>query len=163
MAKSSFKISNILAQILLRSMLITLSNLLLKTSLIHGMLPLPCRDLSYVHPLFTAPFTPDDTSWVSSFPSETKANSVTFRTWGNAVPGQFQEGVFSSTPRPAALLDSDGTFFTKDAPTYAGYAHDQFVNVKSVPGFPVFGDGGTDDSANLNAILAQAAAACKIV
>lgn len=84
-------------------------------------------------------------------------------TWGNAVPGQFQEGVFSTTTRAAALLDANGDFFTKDAPTYAGYALDQFINVKNVPNLPVKGDGGTDDSANLNAILAQAAAACKIV
>ncbi|KAG4410993.1 hypothetical protein IFR04_015871 [Cadophora malorum] len=82
--------------------------------------------------------------------------------WGNAVPGQFQSGTSYVTPRPAALLASDGTFFTKDAPTYANYDLDQFINVKSVPGFPVNGDGSTDDFASLNAILQQAAQNCKI-
>ncbi|CZT49770.1 related to exo-beta-1,3-glucanase [Rhynchosporium secalis] len=90
------------------------------------------------------------------------ASTVDTWVWGNAVPGQFQSGVSYVTPRPAALLAADGTFFTKDAPTYAGYALDQFLNVKSVSGFPVNGDGSTDDSASLNAILQQAAQNCKI-
>jgi glucan 1,3-beta-glucosidase len=82
--------------------------------------------------------------------------------WGNAVPGGFQSGTSYTTTKPAALTDSSGNFFTMDAPTYAGYALDQFINVKAVSGFPVKGDGATDDSASLNAILAQAAANCKI-
>ena len=83
-------------------------------------------------------------------------------TWGNAVPGQFQNGVSTTTTRVPALLADDGTFFTMNAPTYAGYGLDQFINVKNVPGLPVNGDGVTDDGPSLNAILAQAAAACKI-
>jgi hypothetical protein len=82
--------------------------------------------------------------------------------WGNAVPGGFQSGTSYTTTRSSALLDSSGNFFTMDAPTYAGYALDQFINVKTVDGFLVKGDGATDDSASLNAILAQAAANCKI-
>ncbi|KAL5320242.1 hypothetical protein ACEPPN_011043 [Leptodophora sp. 'Broadleaf-Isolate-01'] len=82
--------------------------------------------------------------------------------WGNAVPGQFQSGTSYVTQRPPALLAADGTFFTKDTPTYENYGLDQFINVKSVPGFPVKGDGSTDDSASLNAILQQAAQNCKI-
>lgn len=89
-------------------------------------------------------------------------NFVDTWAWGNVAPGVFQSGASYTTTRSSALTDSDGTFFTKDAPTYAGYALDQFVNVKAVSGFPVKGDGATDDSASLNAILAQAAAACKI-
>lgn len=89
-------------------------------------------------------------------------NFVDTWTWGNAVPGQFQNGVSSTTTRVPALLADDGTFFTMNAPTYAGYALDQFINVKDVAGLPVNGDGATDDGPNLNAILAQAAAACKI-
>ena len=50
----------------------------------------------------------------------------------------------------------------QDAPTYAGYGTDQIVNVKAVSGFPVKGDGMTDDSASLNAILQQNAANCKV-
>ena len=82
--------------------------------------------------------------------------------WGNAVPGQYQKGQTYSNARSPALLDGSGKFFTKDAPTYAGYAKDQVVNVKAVPGLEVKGDGRTDDSASLNAILAQNAANCKI-
>ncbi|TVY51390.1 Glucan endo-1,3-beta-glucosidase BGN13.1 [Lachnellula cervina] len=89
-------------------------------------------------------------------------NSVDTWVWGNAVPGGFQSGTSYTTTRSSSLLDSSGNFFTADAPTYADYALDQFVNVKSVSGYPVNGDGATDDSASLNAILAQAAANCKI-
>jgi glucan 1,3-beta-glucosidase len=82
--------------------------------------------------------------------------------WGNAIPGYFQSGTTYTTTRPGALLDSNQNYFTADAPTYAGYALDQFINVKSVSGYPVKGDGATDDSASLNAILKQAATNCKI-
>ena len=49
-----------------------------------------------------------------------------------------------------------------DAPTYAGCGLNQFVIVKAVSGLPVKEEGATDDSAFLNAILAQAAANWKI-
>lgn len=39
---------------------------------------------------------------------------------------------------------------------------DQVINIKSVPGYPVYGDGVTDDTANINAILSQYAG-CKII
>ncbi|KAF1966841.1 putative exo-beta-1,3-glucanase [Bimuria novae-zelandiae CBS 107.79] len=81
--------------------------------------------------------------------------------WGNAVPGQYVKGQTYPNGRPGALLDASQNFFMKDAPTYAGYANDQIVNVKNA-GFDVKGDGRTDDSAALNAILAQNAANCKI-
>ncbi|KAH8601170.1 putative exo-beta-1,3-glucanase [Bisporella sp. PMI_857] len=90
------------------------------------------------------------------------ASSIDTWVWGNSIPGVFVNGQSYTTTRSAALLDSSGKYFTKSAPTYAGYALDQFINVKSVTGFPVKGDGATDDSASLNAILAQAAANCKI-
>ncbi|PQE14044.1 glucan endo-13-beta-glucosidase protein [Rutstroemia sp. NJR-2017a BBW] len=90
------------------------------------------------------------------------ASSINTWIWGNAVPGGFQYGQSYTTTRPKALLDSSGKFFTKTAPSYANYAIDQFINVKNVDGFPVKGDGSTDDSASLNAILSQAAANCKI-
>jgi hypothetical protein len=90
------------------------------------------------------------------------ASSINTWIWGNAVPGGFQYGQSYTTTRPKALLDSSGKFFTKTAPSYANYAIDQFINVKAVSGFPVKGDGSTDDSASLNAILSQAAANCKI-
>lgn len=81
--------------------------------------------------------------------------------WGNAVPGQYQKGITYSNPRSKALLDASGKFFMKDAPTFAGYAKDQIVNVKDA-GFNVKGDGKTDDSAALNAILIENAKNCKI-
>jgi len=88
-------------------------------------------------------------------------DSVDTWVWGNAVPGQYQKGTLYTTSRPRALLDGFGKFFMKDAPTFAGYAKDQIVNVKDA-GFDVKGDGRTDDSAALNAILRQNAANCKI-
>jgi glucan 1,3-beta-glucosidase len=47
-------------------------------------------------------------------------------------------------------------------PTYSEYPASQFVNVKAVNGLPVLGDGATDDTANINAILQQSAG-CAIV
>lgn len=88
-------------------------------------------------------------------------STVTTWVWGNASPGQYQAGTTYPNSRPASLLDSSGRFFMKDAPTFAGYAKDQIVNVKDA-GFDVKGDGSTDDSAALNAILLQNAANCKI-
>lgn len=38
-------------------------------------------------------------------------------------------------------------------PTYQDYTIDQVVNVKTVTALPVWGDGVTDDTANINAIL----------
>lgn len=83
--------------------------------------------------------------------------------WNKAddVTGNYQTGKLVTMARPASLLDN-GKFFTKQQPTYQQYASDQIVNVKAVAGFPVKGDGKTDDSTSLNAILAQNAANCKI-
>jgi glucan 1,3-beta-glucosidase len=81
--------------------------------------------------------------------------------WGNVEPGTYQTGTAFQAQRQTSLL-LDGKYFTKAQPTYDGYTVDQFVNVKSVPGFPVKGDGRTDDSASLNAILLENANSCKI-
>ena len=86
--------------------------------------------------------------------------------WGNVQPGPgepgaYQSGTVYNTQRPSSLL-VDGKYFTKAQPTYDEYTTNQFVNVKSVPGYPVKGDGSTDDSASLNAILLQNANSCKI-
>jgi glucan 1,3-beta-glucosidase len=80
---------------------------------------------------------------------------------GNAEPGAYQSGTSYHTQRQSSLL-LNGKYFTKAQPTYDGYTIDQFVNVKSVPGYPVKGDGSTDDSASLNAILLENANSCKI-
>ncbi|GAB1199431.1 hypothetical protein APSETT444_008780 [Aspergillus pseudonomiae] len=81
--------------------------------------------------------------------------------WGNVTPGQYQSGTGFSTLRPGVLL-ANNKYFTKVQPTYAEYSSDQIVNVKAAEGYTVKGDGSTDDSAALNAILADNAANCKI-
>lgn len=81
--------------------------------------------------------------------------------WGNVTPGQYESGTSFSTSRPDILL-AGNKYFTKAQPTYAEYGIDQIVNVKAVSGHIVKGDGSTDDSASLNAILADNAANCKI-
>ncbi|KAL1849569.1 hypothetical protein Plec18170_007477 [Paecilomyces lecythidis] len=88
-------------------------------------------------------------------------SSVDTWVWGNVTPGVYETGTTYNTSRPDVLL-SNGKYFTKSQPTYAEYAADQIVNVKAVDSHPVKGDGQTDDSASLNAILAQNAADCKI-
>ena len=82
--------------------------------------------------------------------------------WGNAEPGWYQSGTSYSTQRSPGLLNSDGRFFTKQQPTYAGVDPFDFVNVKAVAGLPVQGDGHTDDAPSLNAILQQNSANGKI-
>ena len=57
-------------------------------------------------------------------------------------------------PRSPALVQ-DGKYFTMKPPTYQNYCLDQVINIKSVIGYPVFGDGVTDDTANINCILEQ--------
>lgn len=86
-------------------------------------------------------------------------------TWiyGNDVPGSFTAGKISHTSRPKVLLgDESGRYFIRKQPDYANYPADRIVNVKTVPGFPVKGDGVTDDSSNLNAILLENAANCRV-
>jgi glucan 1,3-beta-glucosidase len=66
-----------------------------------------------------------------------------------------------TTPRAAALL-SNGKYFTMAPPTYKQYSVDQVLNIKTVAGLPVYGDGATDDTNNINAILSQYAG-CKVI
>jgi glucan 1,3-beta-glucosidase len=70
-------------------------------------------------------------------------------------------GAVLQTPRSGNLL-VDNKYFITAPPTYAEYAVDQVVNVKSVPGFPVYGDGVHDDTSGINAIISQYAN-CKIL
>lgn len=67
-----------------------------------------------------------------------------------------------TTPRTDPLLESSGNYFTMKPPTFTQYSANQFVNIKSVSGLPVMGDGVTDDTDNINAILQQYAG-CKII
>ncbi|KAE8383081.1 pectate lyase superfamily protein-domain-containing protein [Aspergillus bertholletiae] len=81
--------------------------------------------------------------------------------WGDVAPGQYERGTSFRTSRPGVLL-ANNKYFTRVQPTYAEYSSDQIVNVKAVKGYNVKGDGSTDDSASLNAILADNAANCRI-
>ena len=79
---------------------------------------------------------------------------------GNAN-AQHEEGLSTTTPRSSALV-SNGNYFTMRPPTYQDYSVSQFINIKSVSAYPVYGDGATDDTNNINAILSQYAG-CKII
>lgn len=81
--------------------------------------------------------------------------------WGSLVEGAYETGATHSTQRPAPLLVND-KYFTKKQPTYAEFSKEDVVNVKTVPGYTVKGDGVTDDTAALNEILIQNAQNCKI-
>ena len=78
-------------------------------------------------------------------------------TRGGPSTGSHQTGTTFSTPRSPVLL-SNGKFVTVPPPTYSDLDVSSVINVKSVPGFPVLGDGVTDDTANLNAIISANAA-----
>ena len=68
-----------------------------------------------------------------------------------------------STKRSSRLLaDGNENYFTMRPPTYEEFPVDYVVNVKSVAGHPVRGDGITDDTVNINAILSMYAG-CKII
>ncbi|KAF2172022.1 glycoside hydrolase family 55 protein [Zasmidium cellare ATCC 36951] len=88
--------------------------------------------------------------------------------WGNAyVPngpnyGSHQEGTLYNSPRPSVLTPSNGDYLVIEPPSYKEYDLDQFINVKQVSGYPVYGDGNTDDTNNLNAIISMYAG-CKIL
>ncbi|KAL8687402.1 MAG: hypothetical protein Q9224_005162, partial [Gallowayella concinna] len=88
-------------------------------------------------------------------------NNVETWIWGNVSPGTYQTGKTLTTDRSPGLLSND-KFFTMRQPTYQQYDNDKVVNVKVVNDHPVRGDGNTDDSPSLNAILAQNAADGKL-
>ncbi|OPB43367.1 GH55 beta-1 3-glucanase [Trichoderma guizhouense] len=80
--------------------------------------------------------------------------------WGNVYGpsnGQRAQGKFFPASRPLALLDITGSYHTVTPPTFQEYSVDQVINVKSVHGLPVAGDGVTDDTKNLQKIINQAA------
>lgn len=63
------------------------------------------------------------------------------KTWvmGNENPQDYQSGKVYQINRPAALL-SGGKYYTKKQPQYEKFDVSQFVNVKSAPGYTVYGD-----------------------
>jgi glucan 1,3-beta-glucosidase len=88
---------------------------------------------------------------------------------GSVVPGQtwIRGNVYSAdstapknsagekytTSRPAALVNSTGFYYTVTPPSYEEFNVSQVVSVKGVSGYPVAGDGTTDDTAGLQAII----------
>ena len=80
---------------------------------------------------------------------------------GGPATGKHMIGNTYHTPRSSSLL-SNGKYLTVSPPTYQEYGLDRFINVKQVVGYPVQGDGESDDTANLKAIIAQFAG-CKIL
>ena len=61
---------------------------------------------------------------------------------GGPVGGSHDAGTTYQTSRSPVLL-SGGKYFTMAPPTYQQYSLDQVVNIKTVKGFPVHGDGQT--------------------
>ena len=61
---------------------------------------------------------------------------------GGPVTGIHDVGTTYQTARSPVLL-SGGNYFTMAPPTYQQYSVDQVVNIKTVSGFPVHGDGQT--------------------
>ena len=76
--------------------------------------------------------------------------------------GAHQNGTTYSSGRVSALLNSAGKYQTIAPPTYDAYDVSEFINVKEVSGYPVYGDGATDDTINLN-YIASTYAGCKIL
>jgi glucan 1,3-beta-glucosidase len=81
-------------------------------------------------------------------------------TWvyGNAympdsrIGGVHDNGVLYPTSRSPSLL-SGGKYLTVAPPTYQEYGVERVINIKNVPGLPVYGDGQNDDTDSINAIL----------
>lgn len=66
--------------------------------------------------------------------------------------------------RPSVLTPTPGrTFFTMPPPTYQEYSVDQVINVKNVPFLTVHGDGETDDTVALQAVINLAALENKVL
>ncbi|KAF9567581.1 exo-beta-1,3-glucanase [Agrocybe pediades] len=78
---------------------------------------------------------------------------------GTSGSGTFTQGTIASANKPSVLLDGSGRIFGRTHPQYANYAASQFVSVRDNG---AKGDGKTDDTAAIKAILAKFAG-CKII
>lgn len=69
---------------------------------------------------------------------------------------QLLAGQKQKTSRPSALISNTTyAYRTVPPPTYAEYDVTQVINIKDVASHPVKGDGVTDDTANIQAILSS--------
>ncbi|KAJ3508027.1 hypothetical protein NLJ89_g5977 [Agrocybe chaxingu] len=103
---------------------------------------------------------------VSGGPTVLAGGTIKIGSWGqgNAYKGTNGTGVFTQGPiAPAhqspSLLDHSGRIFGRTHPQYANYAPSQFVSVRD---YGAKGDGITDDTAAIKAILGRFAG-CKII
>jgi glucan 1,3-beta-glucosidase len=69
----------------------------------------------------------------------------------------YSNGTKITTSRPAALVNGTGFYYTVAPPTYEEYDVSNVINVKDVTGYKVAGDGQTDDTVSLQAIINTAA------
>ena len=82
----------------------------------------------------------------------------------NSTTAAHASGQLVPVSRPATLVDpTTGSYPALPPPTYADVALSSFINVKTVAAHPVAGDGVTDDTAAIQTILNDAAAAGKLV
>jgi glucan 1,3-beta-glucosidase len=63
------------------------------------------------------------------------------------------KGSTVAVSRPDVLVNSTGHYYTVVQPTYADYDISNIINIKSVAAYPVAGDGSTDDTTSIQAIL----------
>ncbi|KAF7368475.1 Glucan 1,3-beta-glucosidase [Mycena venus] len=89
------------------------------------------------------------------------ANAAPVGKWfqGNLYLGsssRYLRGSYTSggTGRPAALVDSNGNFFTRSRPQYQTFKDTQFQSLMAA-GVGAKGDGVSDDTAAINAFIAQ--------
>ncbi|KOS20845.1 Glucan 1 [Escovopsis weberi] len=80
--------------------------------------------------------------------------------WGNVYGSQHgdrAEGKLYTTHRPLRLIDGSGSYHAVKPPTFEEFDISNVINAKTVHGFPVAGDGVTDDTKNLQRIINDAA------
>lgn len=102
----------------------------------------------------------DGTKIIPGGPGTVKVQTwVQGNVYGPHTHGAYQQKAANSTARSQELVGQDGRFFTRSRPQYEGQTVDDFSSVKV---WGAKGDGKTDDTAAINAIL-EANAGCKII
>ena len=68
--------------------------------------------------------------------------------WGNVYSpesGERVEGKLVNSARPASLIDGSGAYYAIKPPTFQEYDVKDVANVRNICGWPVAGDGVTDE------------------